>query len=85
MGFRAVSDNKQKLYPLMLGTRDGWATKRTKGAKLRALLRLNPYVKFMRGQLVRSQARSLGTVVAWRVDRGEIGVELSLCKLPTKL
>jgi len=40
---------------------------------------------------VRSQARkcrrsvSGGAVAAWRVDRGEIGIELSLCKLPTKL
>lgn len=66
-----------------------WATKGRKGAKQRALLRLNPYVKFMRGQLVRAcKLGNAGETMdggGWRVDRGEIGVELSLCKLPTKL
>lgn len=51
--------------------------KRKERSKVRALLRLNPYVKFMRGQLVRESSRKLGNAGetvgvgrGWWVDRG---------------
>lgn len=59
--------------------------KRKERSKVRALLRLNPYVKFMRGQLVR--ARNLGNTgetvgvsggSGWWVDRGETGAGFKL-------
>lgn len=63
--------------------------KRKERSKAEGTIRLNPYVKFMRGSLVRAHklgnARETVAGSGWWVDRGEIGGELSLCKLPTKL